>query len=498
MNLLLICSIAMAGGTATEDTKAWVSSLAQYGDDTRASRNTPWWTGFEDPSLTIVIQTGLQQNPGLEAANLRIALASAARWQSLSGLLPQVSFEAATQQSPTDATSLSPYTANAPDYSEAFQSIGTLLADVARATGTDPSGLPDFSGGQQTAIPDTYRQSSTMLKSMWAIDIFGRQTLRTLASSKNLQATRLGRDATMRGLTGQIGAAWYDLVAAREQHQVVKRQVQTAQNMLEVVQLRYEQGGGSALDVLQQRQQLAATAALAPLAKASLKLAHGRLAVALGQPPSADLPPSKGWPILGPAPTAGDPAQLVDDRADIQAAVRKLERTSLERAASFSALAPTLILTGQIGRQYLTFDETDSVDTWGLGAVMTVPIFAGGRTHAGIKAARVARDIANIELRAIALDAVNQVESAFAIELAAAATLNARRTQATAAQHALNESRTHYVQGLAPYVSLLAALGANQGAELALLDAERARVQARIQLHTALGGRWRPQSENSP
>jgi outer membrane protein TolC len=495
MILFLFSTLTLAGSPVTEDTRALVLGIAKYGDDAPADRSQTWWSALDDTGLHSVLKDGLAHNPDLLMADARIDLAQASTWQSLSGLLPTVAFEVATQQAPTDAMSLSPYAAGSTDYAEAFQSIGTLLGDVAVATGVDPGTLPDFTGGEQSQVPDTYRQSSALLKGAWTIDAFGRQTLSTLAAQRESKATRSSRDAMMRNLAGQLGAAWYDLVAAREQTRVVAGQVQTATELLELVQLRYERGEGSALDVLQQRQQLAGTQALLPRAVAAERAAHGRLAVAIGKSPSAALPQSSGWPALKAMPSIGSPARLIDDRADIRSAMQQLESARLNRAASFSALAPTFTLTGQLGRQYLTFDETESVETWGIGAVATVPLFAGGRTHAGIKAARATRDMANMRLRATVLSAVDQVENAISMEKAAEDTLVARHHQSEAAEAALTESRAHYTEGLAPYVTVLAALAAHQAAQLSLLDAERARLQARIQLHTALGGQWQPAAE---
>ena len=72
------------------------------------------------------------------------------------------------------------------------------------------------------------------------IDVFGRQTLSTIAAGKEAQASAEGRNATMRSLSAQIGAAWYDLVAAREQLQIIEQQVAAGQEMLELIELRYE------------------------------------------------------------------------------------------------------------------------------------------------------------------------------------------------------------------------------------------------------------------
>ena len=46
-------------------------------------------------------------------------------------------------------------------------------------------------------------------------------------------------------------------------------------------------------------------------------------------------------------------------------------------------------------------------------------------------------------------------------------------------------------------MSVLAALAADQAAQLALLDAHRNRLDARINLHLALGGQWRVPQELS-
>ena len=487
---ILFSSLVMAASPVTEETRAMVTSIAKYGDSAPADRSQPWWTAIDDAGLHQVIKEGLAANPGLAAARARTELAQANTWQSLSGLLPNIAFEAATQQAPTDAMMLNPGSASMPNYSEAFQSLGQLLSDVAETTGTDPADLPDFSGGEQSTLPNTYRQSSTMLKGSWTLDVFGRQTLTTMAAHKDARATQSGEHAQMRALAGEIGSAWYTLVAAREQKRVVEEQVKTADDMLEIVQLRYERGEGSALDVLQQRQQLAGTQALLPRARAGEKAAQGRLATALGKPPTASLPPSNGWPQLGATPSLGSPSRLIDDRADVRAAIEKVESARLRRASAYSALAPTFTLTGQYGRQYLTFDETDSVNTWGVGAVATVPLFSGGRTHSGIRAARAARDIARNELHSTVLAAVDQIENAVTLEQSASETLEAVKHQAEAARHALDESKAHYLQGLAPYVTVLAALAADQAAQLSLLDAERSRLDARIQLYTALGGHW--------
>ena len=497
MHLILLLASAHAGGAAHEEAQGLVSAVARYGDGAVSDRSEAWWTAIADPGLHTVLRMGLDANTDLAIADAQVDLAQAGTWNSVGALLPSISLEATTQEAPTDAMSLNPFSATMPDYGAAFEWLGELATGLAAASGEDPSTVPDFAGSTAES-PDTYRSSSAMVKGAWGIDIFGRSTMTALAAGRSARAASQGRNATMRLVSTRVGMAWYDLVAAREQVRVIEAQRQSANDLLELVELRYERGEAGALDVLQQRQQCAQVAALLPRAEAGKVAAHGRLAVVLGQAPSAALPPSNGFPVLPVTPAIGSPDRLVHDRADVAAAISQLEGAKLRRGASLSALLPSLTLTGQYGKQYLTLDETQDIDTWGIGAVATLPLFAGGRTHAGIKAARAERDIARMQLRSSVLNAVQQIESAIAAETAAQQTLDAVRTQVESARTALTETRRRYSEGIAPYLAVLTATAADQAAQIAWVDAQRGRLQARIQLHSALGGTWLPAFEESP
>lgn len=494
---IALATAAQADSPAATEARGIVDAVASYGDTNPANRSDAWWTTITDAGLQEVLKVGLSDNPDIAVADAQVVLAKAGTWSSLGSLLPTVSLEAVTQEAPTEGMGLSPFTANMPDYGSAFESLGELLSGIAAASGVDPSSVPDFSSGSTSDTPDTYRSSSAMVKGAWNVDVFGRATMTTLAAGKSARAASQGRNATMRSMTGQMAMAWYDLVAAREQVRVIEAQVQSANDLLELVELRYERGEASAIDVLQQRQQRSQAEAMLPRARAAKVAAHGRLAIALGRAPSSELPASSGFPALPAAPSIGSPERLLHDRADVTAAIHQLDSARLRRGAAVSALLPSVTLTGQYGKQYLTMSETEDVDTWGIGAVATMPLFAGGRTHAGIKAAKAERDIASMRLRASILGAVQQIEAAIAAEQASEETLIAVQRQATAAQTALTETRSHYSQGIAPYLAVLTATAANQAAQLAWVDAQRGRLQARIQLHSALGGSWLPPHKDS-
>ena len=70
------------------------------------------------------------------------------------------------------------------------------------------------------------------------------------------------------------------------------------------------------------------------------------------------------------------------------------------------------------------------------------------------------------------------------------AELVATRARLEAARLAYEDARERYVAGLLDLTTVLTTLTAWQSADLAVLQSQRTRIGARIQLHDALGGPW--------
>jgi outer membrane protein TolC len=462
-----------------------------------AAADGPWWLTVQDPRLHQLIRDGLQHNPQVAAADAQARAAQAGQGEALSGLLPSISVEIQGQQMPTDGLSLSPASSQMTGYGAAFEGLAELMSTLAASTGQDPSTLPSFEFKSEP-LPDTYSQGSAMLVATLPLDIVGRQTQRYLASRRTADGASFDLKAQRLNTTLMIADGWYDLVAARMQAQIIGGQMKTNQDLLSLVKVRYEGGDATALDVLQQRQQLAVTEAMLPRAQAQVATADLALRSVLGHTGEADLPPGASLPALPPSPPLGDPGTPRARRPDLAAAFSRLEAARHQRTAALLGLAPTVGLTGSAGRQFLHMDETDHADTWSVGAALSVPLFLGGRTHAGIRAATARRDLAQAQLRAQVLAVSQEVRSAEVNERASTAAHLATQRQARVAKAAYEESRARFIEGVMPYINVLTALAAYQTAELSLLDAHRTRLRARVRLHGALGSPWSPTSEATP
>jgi outer membrane protein TolC len=488
--LVMVLGAAQAETPASSEARSLLRAMGQFTETEVRSSSGPWWETIPDPTLPGLMADAFKNNSNMRVTNERIILAKASTWQSLAGLLPTVSLDLQGQVMPTDGLGLSPQASSMPDYGAAFQGLAEMVAQMAEMAGQDPAALPSIDTGDSNKLPDTYRQGSIMLNATLPVDISSRTVHSYLASRHESAATR-GEVAAQRvALSGQVAGAWYDLIAARQQVVLVETQVRANQGLLELVNMRHKGGEATALDVLQQRQQLAGTEALLPRARGQRTAAEQAMNVLLGRAPGGPLPDGLALPAVGTAPPSPDAERLVTDRPDLAQAIATLDAARLQRTAAFLGLAPTLGVTSSVGRQYLHMEETDHVDTWSVGGALSIPLFGGGRTHAGIRAATAQQAMAAEALRGRVLSVIQQLGTAQARDAAAAETLAAIQRQRDAAADAYTESESRYRQGLTPYINVLMALNAHQGAELSLLDAQRNHLRTRVQLHTAVGGSW--------
>jgi outer membrane protein TolC len=216
-----------------------------------------------------------------------------------------------------------------------------------------------------------------------------------------------------------------------------------------------------------------------------------QLAVLLGRMPSrAPQISRQKLPVLDTAPAAGLPVELLQNRPDIAAALRRLEASDQDLAAARADRLPALRLTGSAA--YDSDELEELFDNWmvNLAASLTAPIIDGGRRKAevDINMAAVQQQLA--EYRQVVLSAVREVEDALISETKIRQHIAALENQLQAAQNALNEAGTRYVNGLNDYLPVLTQLLSVQNLEIDLIQRHEDLLVARISLYRAIGGAW--------
>ena len=189
---------------------------------------------------------------------------------------------------------------------------------------------------------------------------------------------------------------------------------------------------------------------------------------------------------------AGVPGTVLARRPDVAAAQASLLAAQARVGVAQAAWFPSVSLTGAAG--YASPDIGDlfkwSARAWGIGALMSVPLFDGGRREAGVQGAQAQLDAAAASYWGQVLNAFREVEDQLSALRLLQDQSQAQGRAVNAAQRASAISETRYRNGL---VSQLELLDARRNELLNRRQAQRveaAQQQATVLLIRAIGGGW--------
>jgi outer membrane protein, multidrug efflux system len=189
---------------------------------------------------------------------------------------------------------------------------------------------------------------------------------------------------------------------------------------------------------------------------------------------------------------AGIPGAVLVRRPDVEAARRAMIAAEIRTGVAQDRWLPTLSLTAFGGFASATLGSlfASSAATSALGALLSLPIFDGGRYLAGVAKANADLDAAAAAYGQQILNAFKDVEdqlSALRLLASQEAALK-RATEAAARTTTLVAS--NYEDGLASQLELLDAERNEVRVRRQMLLVHGARFQATVGLIKALGGGW--------
>ncbi|MEJ7686322.1 MAG: TolC family protein, partial [Variovorax sp.] len=189
---------------------------------------------------------------------------------------------------------------------------------------------------------------------------------------------------------------------------------------------------------------------------------------------------------------AGVPGMLLTRRPDVSAAQKSVLAAQARVGVAQAAWFPSIALTG--GGGYASPDIGDlfkwSARSWGIGALLSLPLFDGGRREAGVQGASAQLDGALAAYREQVLGAFRDVEdqlSSLRI-LQDQSQVQARAVASASRATVLSDSR--YRNGLVSQLDLLDAKRSELRNRRQALQVRSAQYQATVGLVRALGGGW--------
>lgn len=446
----VLLAAALAGGCAVAPEapapqpaapSAWQAPLP-------AGAGAPDWSRFDDPLLSALIDAAQAASADVSAASNRIAQARAARTAAAAALGPRADASASAVHGRNDPTT----------------PIATSL-----------------SAGVQAG---------------WEIDLFGAGRAGRDAAQARLTSALATRDAVRLAVAAETATGYVALRACEAQRDVAQVDSASRAETARLTEAAAKAGFRAPADAALAR----ASAAQGRVQATQQATACDQLVKSLVALTAIDEPALRQrlaaatarLPQGAPAAVGGLPAALLQQRPDLSAAAQAVAAAAADRTQRDAARWPQLSLAGSVGAMRVrTSDLSFSATTFAVGPLtLSVPLFDGGRRAADLEAARAAYDDAVLQLQAALRNAVREVEDALVRLQSAATRADDARLAAENFEASLRATEARWKGGVASLFELEDARRSAAAARAALIELDRERLVAGIDLIRALGGGW--------
>jgi len=453
---LLLAAMVLAGCASVPDAPAQPPVPAQFRESAdrwlasapaEAQDRGTWWKAFHDPVLDSLVERAASANTTIQQAAARLAQARAIARDVDASRYPR---------------------------------LGVGAGAARQAGANTPNGM----------TPATITTAGATLS--YEADLFGRLAKASNAASLDAQSRAALLQSTRLLVQSQTAQAYLALRATDEDRAIMRETVQAYEGTLRLTQRRQQAGDIAELDVARVETELASTQSEAlALDRRRAELEH-ELAVLVGEAASNFQLPEREWTTALPRIPAGVPAAVLARRPDVSAAQSQILAAQSRVGVARTAWLPDISLTANGG--YASPELGDlfkwSARAWGVGALLSLPIFDGGRREAGVQSANAQLDAAAAAYREQVLVAFKEVEDQLSglRLLDEQSQVQARAVSSAARATQLSESR--YRNGLDSQLELLDARRSELRNRRQALQVKASQYQATVALIRALGGGW--------
>jgi NodT family efflux transporter outer membrane factor (OMF) lipoprotein len=418
-----------------------------------------WWRQFGSEKLNALVQQALAASPSVAAAQASLRGAEQLALAAGSGLFPSVDASASGSRQKVDVGSFG-----------------------------DPNGGAFI-----------YNLFNANVAVSYTVDWFGATARGLEASAATVQAQRFQAEAAYQTLIANVVSSAVQQALDRALLAGHEEVLADQERLLAIAQKQFELGALARVQVLELESSLAAGRARLPLLRNAVGREQTRLALLLGQAPSAtevtdlaltELTLPQQLPV-------SLPSELLRQRADVLAAEAELQRAEALLGVAHANRFPALNLSASYGSQSTRLEDLFQGDIWSLGAGLTAPIFRAGELAARENAARADAEVAAAHYQQTVLAAFADVANALRQLGSDAETLKANLAAMTAAERTRQITEQQLRLGAVSSSQGIMAGQAYTQAKAAAAQSLAARYQSTVALYQALGGGWAVAAQGS-
>lgn len=411
-----------------------------------------WWQSFASPELNRLIEQAQHDSHEIGAAMARVRQARATAIIGGAPLLPEVTYG--------------------------------LRGERNKFIRREDRKANRFDDNNQ----DTFTSDLT---ASYEVDFWGGVAATRDSARQLLKASEFDQATVELTLLGNVADRYAQTLSAREQLRIAELNLTNAQDVLKLVQTRYDSGSATALELAQQRNLVATQQRELPRIRQLANEQLITLAALLGQPVQnlrlEQAFDSLNWPDIG----SGVPSDLLTRRPDLAKAEAELAAAQADIAVARAAMLPRLTLTARLGTESVRAEDWLRTPFSSLAAGLAGPIFNNGRLSAEKDRATARQQELLETYRGAIVNGFADVEKA----LNAISGLDQQRfwheEELRQAQTAFRIAQSRYEAGAEDLLTVLESQRTLYLAQDVSVQLRLARVQASIALYKALGGGWK-------
>ncbi len=415
-----------------------------------------WWRLFNDRELTRLVDRALAANNDLAAAKARVDTSRALVGVDRAKLFPTLDLSGSAGISRSSADALRgnlPPGANVDLQSENYRSTFDLAYD------------PDLWGKNKRALE---------------------------ASSAEAAASEALLDSQRLGVATEVARQYFLLRGLDAQDSVLQSTLKSRKEALEIQTSKLNAGLTDGLASSRARTEVELADNDLAIVQRQRGSAEHALAVLCGAAPSGFSVTHRTSNSYLPDIRAGLPAEVLNRRPDVRAAIQELRAANARIGVAEAAFYPNFVLSA--GGGFESIDIKRFLD-WenrvlSLGAGVAAPIIDGGTNKANYQAARSRYDAALAKYRQTLLIALREVEDALVDLKGLARSRRALQLALDSSQETRRLSQERYDKGLTSYFEVVDSERDLLRVQLVLSQLDANQRITLAALAKALGGGW--------
>lgn len=432
--------------------------------DTLNTATLAWRDYFTDPYLNALIDTALKNNQELNITLQEIEIARNEIRARKGEYLPFVGVGVGAGV----------------DKVARYTNIGALEHTTDIEPGREmPEPLPDFLVGAHAT---------------WEIDIWNKLHNAKKAAVSRYLATVEGRNFVITNLIAELSNSYYELLALDNQLDIVKKNIDILNDVLQIVKLQKEATRVTELAVRRFEAQVFYTQSLQYGIQQRITETENRINFLLGRYPQPIQRDYKAFARLVPDTIhAGIPAQLLANRPDIKQAELELAAAKLDVKVAKARFYPSLGISASIG--YRAFNPKYLLKTpesllYSLAGDLMAPLVNRNEIKATYYGANAKQLQAVLHYERTILNAYVEVANQLAKIGNLEQSYDLKAKQVEALSGSIEISNSLFRSARADYMEVLLTQREALESKFELIETKAEQLKAMVGIYRALGGGW--------